>query len=61
MARKPFFMRFIEKQQPQVEVKTDVKAGAEDGGGKKKKKWYEDKGLETMKYPSDNDEEYIEW
>ncbi|MCB9742710.1 MAG: microviridin/marinostatin family tricyclic proteinase inhibitor [Alphaproteobacteria bacterium] len=55
MARKPFFMRFVETNpENKPEVRTDVKAGA-DGDWRKALR---DKGYETMKYPSDGDEEY---
>lgn len=60
MSKTPFFMRFVEKQD-QTRVPADVKAGAEDGADAKADDWRKalrDKGLETMKYPSDGDEEY---
>ncbi len=60
MAKQPFFMRFVEKQE-ETEVKTDVKAGAESGTADKKE-WWKDKQPETMKYPSDGDDDiYIDW
>ena len=61
MSTKPFFMRFIERQdkQPAEQVRTNVKAGAADDKGKERKEW--EKGYETMKYPSDNDEYMPEW
>jgi len=55
-AKQPFFMRFVEKQE-ETEIQTNVKAGADDGGGKTRKSIWDDKGLETMKYPSDGDDE----
>jgi len=61
MSKTPFFMRFVEKQD-QTRVPADVKAGAEDGA-KADDDWRKvlrDKGPETMKYPSDGDEE-IYW
>lgn len=61
MARRPFFMRFVEKQTPtdtevRTEVRTDVHAGRtikypSDG----------DEEVVTMKYPSDKDEGGIDY
>jgi hypothetical protein len=63
MSSKPFFMRFVERQDKQAEaaeaVRTNVKAGADDGKGKTRKEW--EKQPETMKYPSDSDEYWPEW
>ncbi|MCB9759071.1 MAG: microviridin/marinostatin family tricyclic proteinase inhibitor [Alphaproteobacteria bacterium] len=54
MSKKPFFMRFVETQDDATpSIRTDVKAGAETD----RKKWWEDKGQETMKYPSDGDDD----
>ena len=56
--KKPFFAKFLEKQEEQVEgedlaVKTDLKAGARNRTTK-----YPSDGdeFQTMKYPSDGDE-----
>ncbi|MCB9742711.1 MAG: microviridin/marinostatin family tricyclic proteinase inhibitor [Alphaproteobacteria bacterium] len=53
MARKPFFMRFVETTpETTPEVRTDVKAGADADGPRKP--W--EKQPETMKWPSDGDD-----
>ena len=44
----PFFVRFLESQE-ELQVTTDVKAGAHGGGGG-------GGGPPTRKYPSDRDE-----
>lgn len=59
-AKMPFFMRFVERQdknteQPQEGLRTGVKAGAENKNDLRK--LLRDKQPETMKYPSDGDEE----
>jgi hypothetical protein len=61
MSTKPFVMRFVERQdkQPAEQVRTDVKAGADDKGKKSQKDW--EKQPETMKYPSDSDEWWPDW
>jgi len=57
MSKTPFFMRFVEKQD-QTRVPADVKAGADDGATADDwRKALRDKGLETMKYPSDGDDD----
>ena len=63
MSTKPFFMRFVERQdkQPAEQVRTNVKAGAEDDKGKDKARKQWEKGYETFKYPSDSDEPVAEW
>ena len=48
MSRKPFFMRFVETQKA-TPVRTDVRAGAN--------KPIEKSQNETMKWPSDGDDE----
>ena len=54
MARRPFFMRFVEKQAtPESEVRTDVHAGA---AATTKYPSDKDELAQTMKYPSDGDE-----
>ena len=63
MADMPFFMRFVERQDaaeapasteaPAEQLRTGVAAGAESGG--KERKTFE-KGMETMKWPSDGDD-----
>lgn len=61
MAKMPFFMRFVERQDKQEKVEeaqsiqTGVKAGAEDGAGARERKPWE-KAPETMKWPSDGDD-----
>ncbi len=59
MADMPFFMRFVERQdqtasEPRAEeLRTGVTAGA-DKGDKPRKSF--EKGMETMKWPSDGDD-----
>jgi len=58
MSNTPFFMRFVEKQD-QTRVPADVKAGAEaaaDADDRELPKSLRDKEMETLKYPSDDDE-----
>ena len=59
MSVKPFFARFLESEKAaELPVSTVEKAGAETAT----KKWPSDKDeyVQTMKYPSDGDEAYIE-